>query len=206
MKRAGLFAAILTSVALSGHANLIWQEDFADVSDWSVIFNNLGGTATVTSDGALADFFVQSGGNEVAYGPNGSVSSYVPFMPANSSDYTLSFIVDSLTGSTSYDIRLDEFNATSNYLGTVFNVFPQGTFTGSTNVNLGSFSYNAGTAYVLPKITVFTGTGDQTVTFDHMQFDQIPEPMSAALLLAGFGGMLAARRAPRHRKDGSACV
>lgn len=194
-----LVGGVSVALTVAASANLVWQEDFTDVSDWSVIFNNLGGTAQLTSDGTLGHFFVGAGNNEVAYGPIGAQSGYVPFVPASSSDYTLSFIVDSLTGSTSYDIRLDEFGSTSNYLGTVFAVFPQGTFAGSTNVNLGAFSYDPSTTYVLPKVTVFTGSGEQEVVFDNLQFDQIPEPMTASLLAAGVALLaIRSRRSQAH--------
>lgn len=200
MKRIGVCTALLLATLGTARANLIWQEDFANVSDWSVIFNSQGGGAGLNSDGALGEFFVDAGSNEVAFGPIAALAGMVPFNPASSSDYTLGFVVDSLTGSTSYDIRLDEFDATSNYLGTVFNVLPQGTFVGTTNVGLGSFTYDGSTAYVLPKVTVFTGQGGQSVYFDQITFDQIPEPWSAALLLCGVGVLTLRRGYDRARR------
>lgn len=189
MKTRIALALLLAAGIQHAQADLIWSTDFSDVSGWVIVFNGLGGDAGVTTDGSLADFAVQLGNNEVAFVPSTGVFPFVPFDPGNSAEYSMSFTVEGLSGSVSYDIRLDEFDAANGYLGTVYGVVPQGTFTGTTNVSLGGFSYAPGTEKLMPKITVFTGLGDQTATFDDLHFDHVPEPATAVLLLAGIGWM-----------------
>ena len=164
---------------------IIWSEDFSNVSDWQVIFDPDGGSS-ITSDGNLGLFHVPSYGTQAAFGPIPGVAPLVSFDVANKNAYTMDFTVPSLTDSTSYDIRLDQFDANTNYLSTIFGVWPQGTFTGTTNVALGAFSYDLATTYLLPKITVFTGNGDQTVRFDSMDFTvAVPEPSTGFLFVIG---------------------
>lgn len=181
--------AFVSFSAVAQATIVIWSEDFSDVSDWQVIFDP-GGGSTITSDGNLGLFNVQDDNNQAAFGPipiGPSAAPLVVFNTPNKNDYSMRFTVPTLTTSTSYDIRLDEFDSNTNYLSTVFNVFPQGTFTGSTNVSLGAFTYNANTVYVLPKITVFTGDPNQTVSFDSMEFTvAVPEPSTAVLFIIGF--------------------
>jgi hypothetical protein len=104
----------------------------------------------------------------------------------NNANYGFDFITSSLTGSASYDLSLDEFGANTNYLGTVFGVFPQGTFIGSTNIALGAFSFDPNAVYLLPKLTLYTGNGDQTVGFSKMEFTVVPEPSTLVLAIFGF--------------------
>jgi hypothetical protein len=55
-------------------------------------------------------------------------------------------------------------------------------------VSLGGFTYDNDTKFLLPKITVFTGLGNQTVKFDSIEFTQaVPEPSIAFLFLVGLG-------------------
>lgn len=190
MKTIKVFVAVpmmAVLAAVSARADLIWSEDFSDVSDWTVIFNAQSDASTLTSDGDLGLFYVESVNNEVAFGPNSGVSPFVPFDPNNKDDYTMSFVVDSLTASVSYDIRIDMFDAGNNYLGTVSGVVPQGTFVGTNTVNLGGYTYDSSTAQLMPKITVFTGPDftDQTVRFDELRFDVVPEPSATLLMLLG---------------------
>lgn len=181
----------------AGRADLIWQESFADVSDWNVIFNAQSDASSLTSDGALGLFFVEVPNNEVAFGPTIGVAPFVTFNPANAADYSMVLIVDSLTSSVSYDVRLDQFDAADAYLGTVFGVVPQGTSTGTDTINLGGFTFDGAAAKLLPKISVFTGPdfGNQTVRFDELRFEVVPEPASALLLL--LGASVVWRRRPR---------
>jgi hypothetical protein len=188
---------LLLFIALDSLGAVVWTEDFSDVSDWMVIFNGQGGDASITSGGSIADLYVQSANNEVAYGPRTDGSApLIAFDPDRPQIYTMRFIVDSVTYSTSYDIRLDQFDENTNYVGTVGPVFPQGTFVGTAQTNLGSYSFAANTRYVLPKITVFTGDGGQTVTFDHMEFDQlaVPEASTIGLMLFGLVGITNLRK------------
>lgn len=181
--------------------DLIWQEDFSSVADWSIIFNAQADGSSLTSDGFLGSFNVEVVNNEVAYGPVMGVAPMVAFNPVQAADYTMTFVVDSLTASVSYDIRLDLFDSGSNYLATVFGVVPQGTFVGTDTVNLGAFTYADGTALLLPKVSVFTGPDftDQTVRFDDLQFSVVPEPASAFLGLLGLALMHRGRiRSRRH--------
>jgi hypothetical protein len=101
--------------------------------------------------------------------------------------------VDSLSLSVSYDVALDLFDDAETWLDTVWNVYPAAgttTNTGLINVDLGTFTYDASTAYLMPKIDVHTGDGGQTVRFDRMSFTQaVPEPGSAGLFLAGLIGL-----------------
>jgi hypothetical protein len=202
------FSLLLTAVAVAfvsigavAQATIIiWSENFSDVSDWQVIFDP-GGGSTITSDGNLGLFNVPSANNQAAFGPTPGVAPLVAFDTAKKNDYAMDFTVPSLTDSTSYDIRLDEFDSNTNYLSTVFGVFPQGTFTGTTNVSLGAFSYNGSTVYLLPKITVFTGNPNQTVSFDSMDFSlSVPEPSTAFLFVVGLGMMWHKRRSWKFGK------
>lgn len=175
---------ILSGFISLSRADIIWLENFSDVSDWQIIFNaNPGDASSITSDGSMASLYVETDSSEVAFGLNTGVATLVPFNPVNKDDYSMTFTVDSLTGSMSYDIRLDLFDNTDTYLGTVFGIVPQGTFVGTDTIDLGAFTYDPDTVSVAPKITVFTGLSDQTVVFDQLYFEQIPEP-SVALLLA----------------------
>jgi len=181
-----LTGCLMLLAVYSAQADLLWSEDFSDVSDWSVI-SDPGGGSTITSDGNLGLFYVNSNNTEAAFGPNTGVAPFVP--KSDDSSFTMSFDVDSLTSSTSYDIALDEFDSSHTYLSTIWQVFPSSgtsTFTGSTNINISGLSYNANTAYLMPKIDVHTGNGAQTVRFDSMQFTTIPEPGPLVLMLLGW--------------------
>ncbi|HMP74992.1 MAG TPA: PEP-CTERM sorting domain-containing protein [Kiritimatiellia bacterium] len=196
-----LVPALCSALALPpARADLIWQEDFSDVSDWSVIFNFQGDGSSLDSDGSLGTFSVAALNNEVAFGPTVGVAPFVPFDPANKADYTMTYVVEGLTASVSYDIRLDLFDSGDAYIATVFAVVPQGVGTGSNTVNLGDFTFDGATAKILPKVSVFTGPDftDQEVRFDEIRFDVVPEPSVAALMLAG---ALLAARGVRRRRD-----
>lgn len=169
---------------------VIWEEDFSDVSDWGIVYDP-GGGASITSDGAEASLFVNAGTSEAAFAPDTAVAPFVPFDPTNSADYTLTFVVAGLTGSTSYDIALDQFSDSNGgaFISTVWQVFPSsGTSVsdGLVSVNLGSVSgFDPATQYLQPKINVHTGDGAQTVRFDNMTFSVVPEPATGVLLLLG---------------------
>ncbi len=199
MKTRAVLAGIATFLIVGGAsvttADIIWLEDFSDVSDWQIIFNaNPGDNSSITSDGSMASMYVESESSEAAFGLNTGVATLVPFDPLNKDDYSMTFTVDSLTGSMSYDIRLDLFDGADTYLGTVFGIVPQGTFVGTDTIGLGAFSYDPDTVSVAPKITVFTGLGDQTVVFEQLYFEQIPEPAAAVMMLMGLAGLALGRR------------
>jgi hypothetical protein len=102
---------------------------------------------------------------------------------------------------------MDEFDSSGNYINTIGGVVPQTGAPGWNNnppagpnpataytVSLGGFTYDAGTAYILPKVDVYTGAGGQTVTFSEMDISTVPEPGTYSMILAGVGGLLLMRR------------
>lgn len=184
---AGLVLAALLSVGGSARASVLWTQDFSNVSNWVVVFNPSGGITGIQSDGTQGLFSLQSSNSVAAFGPNTALTPFVAFVPAHKANYAFDFITSSLTGSASYDLSLDEFGVNSNYLGTVFGVFPQGTFTGPTNIALGAFSFDPSADFLLPKITLYTGNGDQTVGFSKMEFTAVPEPSTVFLAILGVG-------------------
>ena len=180
-------AGAFVGAVFNTEATIIWSKAFTDVSDWEVIYDP-GASASLTSDGLQASFSVGAANSQAAFGPTVGVSPLVAFDPAAESKYFMDFTVNSLTLSTSYDIRLDEFDSNTNYLGTVFNVFPQGTFSGTiNNIALGAFSFDPNAAFVLPKVTVFTGNPNQTVNFAGMDIVAVPEPSVMLLFVVGLG-------------------
>jgi len=194
--------AMLASLATSAHAAVIWNQDFSDVSNWTVIFDP-GGGSTITSNGSQGLFYVNANDNTAAFVPiNSGTQSLVPFNPASASDYAMSFTVDSVTGSVSYDIVLDEFDENGDYLSTVFGIVPQSAFVGSDVVSLGSFTFDDNAAYLAPKINVYTGFGAQTVAFSELQFTAVPEPAAFALASGGIGLLLWRRRMRRWESPG----
>jgi hypothetical protein len=202
--RLGLMLAVLLCVGVTAQADVVWTQDFSNVSNWAVI-NDPGVGSTITSDGSQGLFYVDAANNLAAFGlAHAGTSGLVLFNAADKNDYTLSFTVNSVTWSTSYEFALDEFDASGNYVGTVWNVYPASsttTFTGSDSVGLGGFTYDAGTAYLAPKLTVHTGDGGQTVAFGAMGITVVPEPTTGLLVVAGFVSLLGLRcaqtRTPR---------
>jgi len=194
-----LIAAGLLTLTGTTNAGIIWTQDFSNVSNWGII-SDPGGGSSITSDGSQGLFYVNAGSNLAAFGPKTDGSSaLVSFVPGNKNDYYMAFTVNNLTWSTSYEFALDEFNASTNYVGTVWQVFPTAsttTFTGSTNIWLGSFTYDGGAAYILPKITVHTGDGGQTVYFGALEFSVVPEPSTIVLVAVGFASVVGFSR--RH--------
>lgn len=180
-------------------ADVVWSEDFTDVSDWSIGYDP-GGGSTLTTDGSVGQLYVNAGASEAAFVPNSGIKPFAPFDPLQSSQYTLNLTVSSITSSTSYDVALDQFDSSFNFVGTAWNVFPSsGTSValGSQSVNLGSLSFAANTAYLMPKINVHTGDGAQTVGFDDLNIvTAIPEASSLAMFgIAGvLGSVIAFRR------------
>lgn len=190
MKKLMVLAAMAVIMSFGSYAQAatIWTEDFSGVGDWSV----LAGSGTITTDGNLGRFREPDTGGIT--GIFSDAANYIPFNPANKSDYDWGFITDSLTLSVSYKIHLDQFDSGKNYLATTWDVQPDTNFTGTKTINLGSFAFNASTAYVSPKVDISVGDLDQSVYFDTMKMDVIPEPASMLLLGSGLMGLMAVSR------------
>lgn len=189
--------ACLLVNAMLVSADVVWSEDFSDVGDWKIGYDP-GGSSTLTTDGSVASLYVNSGASEAAFTPDNTVKPYAAFDPSKKSQYTLSILVDSITTSTSYDVALDLFDSSFNFIRTEWNVFPDsGTSVavGLQSVNLGTKNFDANTAYLMPKINVHTGDGAQTVGVDDLTITTaIPEPSSALLGIVGLLGVVWAAR------------
>jgi hypothetical protein len=176
------------AISSSAQAATVWTESFTNVDSWAVIVGN----GTVTSNGSQGLF------NEPDASDNFTTiydkTAAPAFNPANKSDYDWAFKTDSITGSMSYEIALDTFNSSLDYINTVYGIQNNDTFVGTKTVNLGGFTFDSNTAYISPKVTVHTGLGDQTLTMDYMQLDVIPEPTSMLLLGSGLMGLIAVSR------------
>lgn len=160
---------------------IIWSEDFSNVADWLVAWEQHVDTgATISTDGSFGLMYVERNDSGAAFSP----SAFMAFNEGTWSTYNLSFDVESISWSMSYQVGFDEFDAGYNYVGSV-TVHPQGTFVGSTNYSLAGVSWDAGVTYVRPKITMSTGDGGQTLTINEIQLAVIPEP--GAALLFGLG-------------------
>jgi len=197
-----LGAALLAAFCVSAQANVIWLEDFSDTSDWLVGYDPSGGSS-ISSDGSVGSLYVNGGGTEAAFIPSTGVAPFVPFDPANKAEYDMMMAIISVSGSMSYDIALDTFDASHNYVSTVWQVYPTfstSTDTGNLLVNLGAYNFDSSVAYLMPKVTVHTGFGEQTLTFDELSFahtsnESVPDPASSASMTAfALFALAAARR------------
>lgn len=176
MRTLVLCLLILAAGIAAVHAETtLWSEDFADVTDWLVI-DDPGKGSSIITDGSTASLYVNSGASEAAFGPNTAVAPFLEFDPTQKAGFDMTFTVSGLTDSTSYDIRLDEFDVSGAYIGTVYSVAAQGTFVGTKTVNLGAFEFQEKTARLLPKVTVFTGEPKQTVRFKNITFTRAVAP------------------------------
>jgi len=174
----------------SARSAVVYHEDFSSVAGvWFPVFNQNGGSATITSDGSLGSFFVELPNNLVAFAPTG----LNPFVAYNSQvAHRLTYAVASLSWSTSYSIEIDQFDAGNNYLSTIFNVVPENALTGTRTVDMPTAGWDPAMAFILPKITMRTGDGGQTIAFDFLEIYPLPEPSTMMLLV--FGGLLGIRR------------
>ena len=213
MKAAWLITlAMVVAGAIVAPAAVIWDEPFDGARTWGVVWEQDSGSSVNISSG-MADLYVDAASSHTAFGPSQVGDFCAAFDPAHKSDYTLYFTVDSVSWSTSYTIALDEFDSSKNYVNTVWQVYPtsgSSVDTGTISVNLGSYTFHGGVAYVAPKIDTYTGDGGQTITFDRIYVDQAegggpaaaPEPGS--LLLMGAGALsLCMIRPRRTRSTGS---
>jgi hypothetical protein len=165
------------------HAAILYLEDFSDTSEWFPVYNPNGGVASVTSDGSQGSFFMADPNEVVAFAPVFPLVSVGIFNPA--ATYLFSFEVVSISYSTSYSIEIDLFDENQAYLSTIFNVVPEGTFVGFSSVSFDGSGFDPGTRYILPKVTMRTGDGNQTIVFDHMSIEQLPEPSAVMMMLLG---------------------
>ena len=188
----GLF---LFSVSLS-QAGVLYDEDFSVVDDWNVVFNQQGGSATITTDGNIGSLNVAEPNNLVAYGPDVTSANFVSFASASAAAFYLEYTVDSVTGSTSYSIEIDQYNSSEVFLSTVFGVISQTAAIGSfQSQRFDAFTWDVSTAFILPKIQMFTGTGSQTIGFDTLQILSVPEPETLYFFIIGcLGGVMVRRR------------
>lgn len=173
----------------AAQAVTIWTEDFSSVSDWSVLTGN----GVITSDGSLGRFR-EPDGADTFFGAFTDSANYSTFDPANKANYDWVFTTDSLMWSVSYAIHLDQFDSSKTYLSTVWNIQPDTTFTGTKTVNLGGFTFDASAAYLSPKVWISTGDPDQSVYYNDMHMDVIPEPASLLLLGTGLLGLVSFSR------------
>lgn len=189
MKKLVFVMGMVLVAAMPAVAGLIWSEDFSSVSEWSVGFNP-SNDATVTSDGGLGLFTEPSPGTYEPHPAPAFISSdRIAFNPLSPGDYTFDFTVAAISNSMSFSIGFDCFSndVTRGYATTVWDVFPNQQFVGAMSTNLGSWTFLPTVGYVSPKLTIRTGDGDQTVSFDSMSMDNaaIPEPGSMALIVCG---------------------
>lgn len=201
----------------TAQAGVIWDQDFSNVSNWYVGNDPSGGSSitTTTSNGlqtgTYGAFYVNGASTEATFVPiNTGTASLVLFDQANKNDYSLNYTV-SVWWSNSYDIALDQFDASGTFIGTIWSVVPTTSAPGwnggagepfpstSYTVSLGSFTFDANTAYLMPKIDVQTGAGGQTVFFSELNFSVVPEPAMSALILVGLGLLICRRRLAHSR-------
>ena len=189
---------IVNTVLLS--ADVVWREDFSNVTDWKIGYDP-GGNSTITTTGNVGLLYVNAGASEAAFVPDSTLKPFAVFNPSQKNQYTLNLLVDSITSSTSYDIALDQFDSNFNFLQTAWNVFPaNGTSVavGLQSVNLGGLNFDPNTAYLMPKIDVHTGNGAQTVGIDELSIvTAIPEASTNAMF--GIAGVLGTVRAFQTR-------
>ena len=198
-----LFAVICLIVnTYTASAATVWSEDFSNVSDWRIGYDP-GAGSTLTTDGNVGLLYVNSGASEAAFVPDSAVKPFAAFNPLQKSQYTLNLTVASITSSTSYDVALDQFDSGHNFLATTWNVFPSsGTSValGSQSVNLGSLSFDANTAYLMPKINVHTGDGAQTVGIDDLSITTAAVPEASTSTMFGIAGVLGTALVLRSRR------
>ncbi len=189
-------------VALMGHAAqgaVVYSEDFSDVGEWVVIYDHTGSGASITTDGEWGSLHVDGANNFVAFGPLPALQAPTPYLLSPNYRYQLRYRVTGLTGSTSYSIEVDQFDESLQYISTVFGLAAQGTYVGESVVGLSGFPFDPTARYILPKITVYTGLGNQSVQFDQLdiELEVLPEPSSLIFVMLGAAVVGAWRKAAR---------
>lgn len=152
-------------------AEVIWSEDFSDVGEWGVI-SDPGGGSTITVVDGLGAMQINEGKNTAAFGPNPVSENFIPFDPGKKDAYAINWKIDKLTDSVSWDIAIDEFDSNQQYINTIWYIYPA---KGSTNEkgefskSFGNKTWNSKTSYIIPKVTVYSGNGQQTVYFSRLE-------------------------------------
>ena len=203
MKAWKWIVCVLLAAGFSAMADVIWQEDFSDVSDWFIVTDPMS-DGTMSSDGTYGTFSEPSAS---AAGLTFAPTPRTAFDPAEKETYSLDITIQSLTGSASHKWAIDEWDSAGTYIGTVWNVWPTPEAERSTwgfdpagpvttNINLGAFTFNSSTAYIAPKFDISTGSGDQSLVLDNLAITQtIPEPATLNLIGIMVGSVfLVARR------------
>ncbi|MFH0953087.1 MAG: PEP-CTERM sorting domain-containing protein [Verrucomicrobiota bacterium] len=173
---------------------ILYHDDLSSVSGWTYVWQSQPDAGPFWfSDGSNGMFSVLSNSAAIAYSP----VEYLAFDSNTWSAATLSFAVSNISGSMSYQVGFDQFDASSNYLSAL-TIHPDGTFVGNTNHALQGFSWDANTKLVKPKVTISTGLGNQQMELAEMDIvSTIPEPTTLAMLV---GAGLAAVAIRRSRK------
>jgi len=156
-------------------AENLWTENFPNVKNWTIL-SDPGEGSTMTSSDGLAALYVDKGKNQAAFAPLQSEATMVAFDPSKASEYTITWKIDHLTASVSWDLAMDELDANRKYISTVWNVYPvKGNCAsiGEFSKNLGGFTWKPETRYIAPKIDVFTGDPKQTVYVGYIKIDRV---------------------------------
>ena len=163
-----LMMAISSSVAL---ANVGWTKIFTDATDWAVGYDP-GGHSTITCDGKVAHFYVNSASNMASFIPAPDLAPMIQYDAKKEKAYQLVLDVAGLTPSTSYDVAIDLFNENKQYVTTVWGAYPQRgstTKTGLITVSLGDLNFDPSTKFMLPKVNVHTGDGGQKIMIRRLE-------------------------------------
>lgn len=195
-------AVVLGVVVLCGPAvaDIVWDENFDNTSDWSVWWEHTEFAWFVDTGGGMSDLVVTNPGGIGSFIPDQGEQTLARFDPDRKDQYDVIWDVDSLDDSCSYHILLDQYDSDSNWLSTVTEkITGFDTRTGTVTQNCGGLTFDASTYYVKPKVDITTGTGDQWVRFDDlsMTYTTIPEPTTLALM--GLTGVLVVLVRKRHR-------
>ena len=195
MKKAFFIAVLFAGLVAQSPGAVVWDARFDQIGDW-VVGDDPKGGSTNTTDGTSGLLYVNGNNTTAAFIPDVNLKAFIAYDAATINNYVLHLQVSNVTLSCSYDISMDMFDADHNHIGTVWDIVPQTAITGSNTYSMAKI-YMANTAYLMPKITVHTGNGAQTVTIFSMTVDEtdaVPEPVAGGLLLIGFGGVMYVRR------------
>jgi len=174
-----VLASAFFAAAPAVRAENLWTESFPNVKNWTIV-SDPGEGSTMTSSGGLAVLYVDKGKNQAAFAPVQSEITMVPFNPSNASEYTITWKIDHLTTSVSWDLAMDELDANRKYINTVWNIFPvkgNCASVGEFSKNLGGFIWKKETRYIAPKIDVYTGEPKQTVYVGYIKIDMVKKAL-----------------------------
>ena len=170
-----ILASMFFAAAPAARAENLWTESFPNVKNWTIV-SDPGEGSTITSSGGLAVLYVDKGKTQAAFAPLQTEATTVAFDPSKASEYTISWKIDHLTTSVSWDLAMDEFDANKKYINTVWNIFPiKGNCVsiGEFSKNLGGYVWKPETRYIAPKIDVYTGDPKQTVYVTYIKIDRV---------------------------------